>query len=172
MDEIAAEAGTSKTVFYRHFTDRAGLYAAVAERVAHTIMRDITSATEGGVSAGSRAAGRAVVAAAIDAYLRLVEEEPQVYRFIVSAPLLETAPSDPSGPVSARIADRIAALFESELRSGGLRARVWAHGVVGMVRAAADDWLTRGLADSGVSRTELADLLTALAWTGLSSDWS
>ena len=33
MDEIAAEAGTSKTVLYRHFADRAGLYLAVVESV-------------------------------------------------------------------------------------------------------------------------------------------
>ncbi len=41
MDELASEAGTSKTVFYRHFTDRRGLYLAVAERVDELIIRDI-----------------------------------------------------------------------------------------------------------------------------------
>jgi AcrR family transcriptional regulator len=33
MEEIAAQAGTSKTVIYRHFGDRAGLYAAVVANV-------------------------------------------------------------------------------------------------------------------------------------------
>ena len=41
MDEFAAAAGTSKTVFYRHFTDRAGLYRAVAAHVDDLILRDI-----------------------------------------------------------------------------------------------------------------------------------
>ena len=33
LDEIAAEAGTSKTVLYRHFGDRTGLYVCVVESV-------------------------------------------------------------------------------------------------------------------------------------------
>ena len=38
MDEIAAEAGTSKTVVYRHFADRAELYVAVCNRVASQLL--------------------------------------------------------------------------------------------------------------------------------------
>ncbi|MFN2319332.1 MAG: TetR family transcriptional regulator [Dermatophilaceae bacterium] len=170
MDDIAAVAGTSKTVFYRHFTDRAGLYAAVATRVDDNIMRDVTAAA--GVGDG----GRSVIASAIDAYLRLVEEEPEIYRFVVTAPILDRAGvGDPSGPVSAHIAEEITALLESALgveAAEPVRSRVWAYGVVGMVRAAADDWLTRGGAASGVTREELAGLLTDLAWSGLSPAWS
>ncbi|WP_226963851.1 TetR family transcriptional regulator [Nostocoides sp. F2B08] len=174
MDDIAAVAGTSKTVFYRHFTDRSGLYAAVSARVDANIMRDVTSAA--GDRSGSHHGGRAVIAAAIDAYLRMVEEEPEIYRFVVTAPLLERgAVGDPSAPVSAHIAEQISALLDATLAAGvsePVRSRVWAHGVVGMVRAAADDWLTRGGAHSGLDRTELADLLTDLAWSGLSGAWS
>ena len=86
MDDIAAVAGTSKTVFYRHFTDRAGLYAAVAGRVDENIMRDVAAA------AGGRRGGRAVIAASIEAYLRLVEEEPDW--FAVHGPLARTAMAD------------------------------------------------------------------------------
>src|SRR5215212_2111336 len=38
MEEIAAEAGTSKTVVYRHFSDRTGLYVAVCTRVASHLL--------------------------------------------------------------------------------------------------------------------------------------
>lgn len=171
MDEIAVEAATSKTVFYRHFTDRAGLYAAVADRVDRTIMRDVTSATEDGGSAGSPAGGRAVIAAAIDAYLRLVENEPEIYRFIMAAPILETSSGDPSGPVTRHIAEQISALLDTGLAPDPVRSRVWAHGIVGLVRSAADDWLNRGGLQSGVARERLAALLTDLAWSGLSRDW-
>ena len=41
MDEIAAQAGTSKTVLYRHFGDKAGLYAAVVESVHDFILRTL-----------------------------------------------------------------------------------------------------------------------------------
>jgi AcrR family transcriptional regulator len=170
MDGIAAVAGTSKTVFYRHFTDRAGLYAAVAERVDENIMRDLRAAAGGGGGTG----GRTVIAAAIEAYLRLVEEEPEIYRFVVTAPILDRSGGDPSGPVSAHIAEEIGALLDGALGADAaepLRSRVWAYGVVGMVRSAADDWLTRGGAASGVSRAELAALLTDLAWSGLSRAW-
>lgn len=168
MEDIATAAGTSKTVIYRHFTDRAGLYAAVVERVDENIMRDVTAAT--GDDQGS---GRGIIAAAIDAYLQLVEEEPEIYRFVVAAPLLERGGAgDHSGAVSAHIAEQIVALLDSSLTADGQRARVWAHGVVGMVRAAADDWLNRGAADSGVTREELAGLLTDLAWSGLSHAWA
>ncbi len=68
MDEVAATARTSKTVFYRHFTDRAGLYTAVAERVDATIIRDLTRAAADPASDGSRDGGRAVIRGVIAAY--------------------------------------------------------------------------------------------------------
>lgn len=169
MDDIAAAAATSKTVFYRHFTDRAGLYAAVTERVAETILWDLSR--DG--AASLNAPHRDGLGAAIDAYLALVENEPEIYRFVVTAPLLERAGAgDPSASVSTRVAEALTVRLQTWPGLDGRRARVWAHGVVGMVRAAADDWLTKGGVASGVSRGELADLLTELAWSGLSQAWS
>jgi hypothetical protein len=44
-------------------------------------------------------------------------------------------------------------------------AVAWGHGAVGLVRAAADNWLAR---PAGTTREELAAQLTDLAWSGLS----
>lgn len=183
MEDIAAFAGTSKTVYYRHFTDRAGLYGAVAERVNANIMRDIGRAV-GDVTALTAAAGdapkppRSVLAAAVDAYLSLVETDPEVYRFIVAAPLVppseRTETIDLASTVSQAMAVQIGALIAAALESGGRGtepAQTWGHAVVGMVRAAGDDWLRAGAASSGTSRETLKEHLTELIWGGLSSAW-
>jgi AcrR family transcriptional regulator len=176
MDELAASAGTSKTVFYRHFTDRAGLYTAVAERVDGTILRGLARAAETGDAAGPADAGtesaRPVIRAVIGAYLHLVEDDPEVYRFIVNAPIVPPG-ERPAGDVAAGMTGRIAA-HVADLVGSGLGGRVdadtahlWGVALVGMVRASADAWLADGGAGSGRSADDLADALTALVCDGL-----
>lgn len=179
MDGIAVEAGTSKTVFYRHFQDRAGLYRAVAERVDQLIMRDVTRAVGPGLeqAATLTQSPRGYLAAAIGSYLRLVEDDPEIYRFIVAAPLLspgERPPADVAATVTHQIGHQIGQLLEVLLTSvdrDPAPAATWGHAVVGMVRAAADQWLAAGAADSGVSREVLTEQLTDLVWGGLSAAW-
>ena len=169
MDEVAATARTSKTVFYRHFTDRAGLYTAVAERVDATIIRGLTRAAGDPATDDARAVIRGVVAA----YLRLVEDDPEVYRFIVNAPIVPPG-ERPQGDVAAGMTDRIAT-HVADLVTGGLTEtatpapRLWGVALVGMVRATADAWLAAGGAAGGQSSDQLADDLTVLLWDGLSS---
>lgn len=174
MDEIAATAGTSKTVFYRHFTDRDGLYAAVSASVDALILRDLGQAVgaAGGDLTSAGSSPRALVAGAIDAYLRLVEKDPEVYRFVVTAPLLDRrGTDDPAGVVTSHIAEQMSRLIAGALEAAGrdtAPAPVWGTGVVGMVRAAADEWLAR---PTSMTRAELTEHLTELAWGGLSRAW-
>ncbi|MEO7269907.1 MAG: TetR family transcriptional regulator [Knoellia sp.] len=183
MDDIAAMAGTSKTVYYRHFTDRAGLYSAVAERVNALILRDITRAVGDinaltGQAGGPASSPRDLLAAAVDAYLALVEHDPEVYRFIVAAPLVppseRTETIDLASTVSQAMALQIGNLIAAALATAGRStepAATWGQAVVGMVRAAGDEWLRTGAADSGTSRETLKEHLTELIWGGLSSAW-
>jgi AcrR family transcriptional regulator len=159
MDDVAAAARTSKAAVYRHFADRTQLYVAVCERVAEVLLGQVRAAMDG-------AAGpRAKTAAAIAAYLRLIEHDPEVYRFVVHRPLADT---DLVADLVSLMGDQVSDVISEQLTAAGTDtspAVPWGHGVVGMVRSAADNWIAR---PAGMSREQLADHLTALAWAGLS----
>ena len=70
--------------------------------------------------AGVGGSPRRLIGEAIDAYLRLVEKDPEVYRFIVTAPLLDRpSGGDPAGMVTHHIADQISAVIGQALESAG-----------------------------------------------------
>ncbi len=161
MDEIAAEAGTSKTVVYRHFADRSELYVAVCNRVASQLLPKLREAIERGGSP------RDMVAGAIDAYLAFIEADPELYRFVVHQQTLERPSADPVSSLSDLVGEQAAAAISVALHQSGREATAaapWGHGVVGLVRSAADWWLR---ADRPMLRSELAAHLTDLAWAGL-----
>jgi AcrR family transcriptional regulator len=165
MDEIAAQAGTSKTVVYRHFADRAELYLAVCNRVASQLLPKLRAAIEG----NSRP--REMVAAAIDTYLAFLEADPELYRFVVHGQSGHFGPpggADPIDSLSDLVGEQAAAAISVALQQAGhdpAAAAPRGHGVVGLVRSAADWWLR---AERPMLRSELAAHLTDLAWAGLS----
>lgn len=165
MDQIAAQAGTSKTVVYRHFTDRTGLYRAVVAAVDDLILRDLGTAL---ATPGAGGDPRALVAAAVDSYLTLVERDPEVYRFVVTRPLLDAPVSDdPVEGMTSRIAGQVTQVLAARLRQEGRdddAAATWAHSLIGLVRAAADHWVAQ---PDRVPRDVLARQVTDLAWGGL-----
>jgi AcrR family transcriptional regulator len=164
MDEIAAEAGTSKTVVYRHFADRAELYVAVCNRVAAQLLPKLRAAIE-----QTSSSPREMVAAAIDTYLAFIEADPQLYRFVVHQHVLDRPSSDPLDSLSVLVGEQAAAAISVVLQQSGhdpAAAAPWGHGVVGLVRSAADWWLRT---ERPMLRSELAAHLTHLAWTGLSA---
>jgi AcrR family transcriptional regulator len=149
MDEIAAEAGTSKTVIYRHFGDRLGLYLAVCASVDSNVLGDLQQVlTHAGNASGDAPLSgdaRAVIEAVIDSYFVQVERDPEVYRFVVRRPTLNVSPEDdPVIGISDTIADVLQPIFAEALRDAGQptsAARIWAHGLIGFVRESADRWL-------------------------------
>jgi AcrR family transcriptional regulator len=155
MAAIAAEAGITKPILYRHFGDKSGLYAALAERHTDRLLDALVDALTDGGTARER------VERTIGTYLAVIEAEPQVYRFLVdSEEAVQVA-----GPVRGflrRLQELLAAGIAHELRldDQDLRPGIWAAGIVGMVQAAGDRWLA--LRDC--SRSELAGQLTDLLW--------
>ena len=157
--DIAAAAGITKPVLYRHFADRADLQAAVGEQAAAVLLARI------GAELGPGRSPAEQTRAVIDVVLTCVDEDPQLWRFVtqraarsVDAPIVDH--------LRGRIAQLLAAVLGEELGKRGLDSggvEVWAHGLVGMVHSAAEWWLDHRT----VSRAALADELAALAWTGV-----
>ena len=156
MNLIAAEAGITKPILYRHFGDKGGLYQALATRYVDDLLARLRAAlgTRGGLEARTRAT--------IDAYLSAVGEQPQVYRFLMERAAVE----EPGvrGQVQGfvrRFGDELAAGIQAEpalAQINAERAQVWAHGIAGMVQAAGDWWLDH----PEVPRGQVVGELTAL----------
>lgn len=159
MDEIAARAGTSKTVVYRHFGDRAGLYAAIVDSVHDYIHAGVTEAL---TSTEDRELEQLVHDLA-DAYLRLVERDPEIYRFVLHRPPgMGEQPLDPAGSLIAIIGDHVADAIGNRLAHRHLAtdaAATWGHGLVGFIRASADRWMA---ADPRPPRDVVVAQITAL----------
>jgi AcrR family transcriptional regulator len=168
MDDIAAEAGTSKTVIYRHFEDKAGLYRAVAARIDGRVVGNVGAALRR--SSAPHGDTRELVASTVDAYLALVESDAEVYRFVVNRPLVDLPlPDDPVGGTVDQVTDQLTGLLLDSLSASATdpsRARTWAIALVGSVRAVADDWLATPEADRA-PRAAVVESLTQLAWLGL-----
>jgi AcrR family transcriptional regulator len=164
MNVIAAEAGITKPILYRHFGDKGGLYRALAERHIDVLLDRLRSAlaTRGGL--------RARTQATVDAYLASVEEQPQVYRFLLERAAVEVP--DVRGQVVGfvrRFGDELAGGIANEPELAGIdpsRAVVWAHAIAGMVQATGDWWLDH----PEVPRANVVDQLVALLWDGFAGD--
>ena len=152
MATIAAEAGITKPILYRHFGDKGGLYAALADRYTGALLRELQTALEAGTDRRDR------VERTVGAYLAGIEREPQVYRFLVLSDEAAQAQSQVRS-FTRRLSALLATGMAAELGVGPVRAAVWAHGVVGMVQAAGDWWLDTPTVTRADLVTELTDLL-------------
>ena len=164
MDEIAAVANTSKTVLYRHLGDRCGVYRAIVLAVDQLILTDLSQAA-------GHSSPRDQIAGMVRAYLLLVERDPDIYRFVMSRPIelqAASAEADPVRQLTGQIGNRIAEILTGrELALPADTARVWGHGIVGLVQAAADQWLADG---TPVTVDALTDTVVRLIEPGLTSD--
>jgi AcrR family transcriptional regulator len=158
MNAIAAEAGITKPILYRHFGDKAGLYVALADRHIETLLDNLRAALSQPLPRRER------TLAAIDAWLRLVEGSPELYRFLVhrgqgEEPRVRTRVA----VFQRRLGDALAAGIAVELELAEAerdKAKAWAHGIVGMVQAASDWWLDERpfpRADLALHLTDLID---------------
>ncbi|MDG9715653.1 TetR family transcriptional regulator [Streptomyces sp. DH24] len=168
MNAIAAEAGITKPILYRHFGDKGGLYAALAKRHTDALLDSLRAALD------APAQRRRRVEATLDTYLAAIEARPQVYRFLMH-PAETGQGGEPgfdigahSAPLLRRMGEELAQVIEERVDlgpGGGQLARVWGHGIVGMMHAAGDWWL----GERPCSRAELVTSLADLLWGRLAA---
>jgi AcrR family transcriptional regulator len=159
--ELAAAAGITKPVLYRHFTDRADLQRAVGEKAAEMLLGRMAPEFD------SNREPAQLIRGVIDAFLAGIEAEPQLWRFVVHHPIERETGAEIVEDARQQIARMLAMIIGERLRALGLDsggAEAWAQGLVGMVQSAGDWWLERRT----MSRAALTDYLTTLIWGGIS----
>ena len=160
MEQLARAGGVTKPILYRHFGDRLGLISSIADQVAADLM---------GAVAGPMATDvtlRELLHATIDAYIGFIEQEPNLYRFLVQQPPERGDGLSQISSLVDTIAKEVALVAGGRLRQAGRDSSAavpWAYGIVGFAHQAGDWWVDHRT----MSREVLVDHLTALLADGL-----
>jgi AcrR family transcriptional regulator len=154
MDDIAAAAGTSKSIVYRYFTDKDGLQLAVAAAV----VADIRAALD--VAATGASTPRDALRGMVETYLAMIESSPHVYAFVTRGGSV--------GHFLDSVTELVAAPFARALGTGPdvHAAGLWGAGAVGFVRGAGERWLAARAAPGTPERADVAAQVTAWLWAG------
>jgi len=161
MDHIAAEAGVTKPVLYRHFTDKADLFVALGQRGTEILFDRLIPAMNNEEAPVPR------IRKSLDAFFSTVEEHPNLYRVLVRRSFAKaTVEQDIVAEDKELIANALSALLGDYLRSlnidsGG--AEPWAHGIVGMVQNVSEWWLERRT----MNRDAVVEYLTTIIWSAI-----
>ncbi|HWI42995.1 MAG TPA: TetR/AcrR family transcriptional regulator [Nocardioides sp.] len=155
--DIAAEAGVSKPVLYRYFSDKGELHVAVGAWGAQLVLDRIVAAVLTPATARER------VTSAVGAYLDTIAEHPQAYLMLSRR---SATGVDPLADGKTLIATKLARLLADALRELGGdtgAAEPWAHAVVGMGASVGQWWLERRT----LSRAAVAGYLGEFVWHAL-----
>jgi AcrR family transcriptional regulator len=152
MLAIAAEAGISKPILYRHFGDKGGLYQALAQRHVDPLIERIREELHQHTDIEVRAR------ATVGAYLSMISQNLNLYRFLMDRATSEDSRTRSDlGMMVRRLGEELADQLVAEMRIGTrVRSQIVAHAVVGMVQAAGEWWLEH----PEVGEAEIIDDLT------------
>lgn len=167
MDDIAADAGTSKSVFYRYFGDKPGLRHAVGAVVIRAMRDRLAEAREGAREP------RQGVTAMVAAYLHMAQTSPNVYFF---ATVPRDGESSEQGELSGFF-DSVTAMLTEPLEQllGDHNSPLlgyWPGAAIGLVRTAGEQWL-RAPEDSAKPRADdMAGQIAAWLFDGVGQQLS
>lgn len=147
MEDIAAAADTSKSVYYRYFGDKTGLQRAMAEVVIGQMQQKVIDAAK------AAATPRDGLHSMVLAYLQMAQTSPNVYAFVTRVGIAETSAAedgdqDTLAHFLAAITEMISRPMRAYLLSPDRPAgpddaapEYWPAAAIGMVRAAGEQWL-------------------------------
>lgn len=138
--EIAEEAGTAKPKIYRHFNDKSDLFQAIGQRLRDMLWAAIFPSID--LSTNS---ARDIIRRSVEEYVGLVDQHPNVLRFIIQGRFPDRSESTVQAVNEGReITLAIAEMFSNELREMELdRAAIElaAFAAFGSAQSATDWWL-------------------------------
>lgn len=161
MEDVAAEAGVTKPVLYRHFEDKADLYVALGQRGTEILFERLIPAINAELAPVPR------IRMALDAFFGVIEEHPNLYRLLAHGGLPgKNADSDVVAEDKEVIATALTALLGDYMRMFNMdsgAAEPWAHGIVGMVQSTGEWWLDR----RSMGRDSVVEYLTQIIWAAI-----
>lgn len=142
MDDIADEAQTSKSILYKYFGDKIGLQFAIGEATVKELLGNISAAAQ------STADPHQIIYNAIDKVFLLIEEEPDLFRFM-RVGIFESEEVDSGIEIfdfDSAVGDVLTLFLPNSERVKnhpyyGALARMWGTAAVFLVRGVADVWL-------------------------------
>ncbi|RFU21812.1 TetR/AcrR family transcriptional regulator [Geodermatophilus marinus] len=160
MDDIADRAGVSKPVLYQHFPGKRELYLALLEQQVTALTERVRAAMAGTDDNRTRVNG------AVGAYFDFIDAEGEAYRLVFESDLRN---DDDVRELADRghraCVEAIAEVIEADTGLDRERSLLLASGLTGLSESSARWWLPN---KGSVSRDEAVELLTALAWRGIS----
>lgn len=164
MEHVAAAAGVTKPVLYRHFEDKADLYLALGDRGTEILFERLMPAINTELAPVPR------IRMALDAFFTVLEEHPNLYRLLARRRFadrpLDSDVTDVVAEDKALIANALTALLGDYLRMFSVdsgAAEPWAHGVVGLVHNTGEWWLAK----RSMSRDAVVEYLTQIIWAAI-----
>ena len=160
LDDIADAAGVSKPVLYQHFPSKLDLYLALLDAQAQDLVQRVRAALEATTD------NRARVRGAITTYFDFVETKGAAYRLVFESDLRnEPVVRDRIESAMDSCVDAIAETIAKDTGVGAAEARMLSVGLTGLAEVSARWWLASG---DSVSKERAVELLSSLAWRGLS----